>query len=344
MIKNCEFAIGTYEINLIPKYELMSIFNTLNGYCKYIDTAVNYNNDYVLKECINSSDKIISKISPCHIDYYEFFISNHLKELNRNTIDIMLIHSSRGNWQKLAKKMVGDIRFKEIGVSNFNIDEIKEYKRITGVYPEYNEIEINPEYTDIETIDFCKKNKIKIIAYCILGGKYKATQFIANYSLQYLMNYAANYADIVIIRADNNVQAEQFKNCINYSYDITNEYVPQHQNKSMQPMNYTNKTINRYFANERIYGNYPLWDCDARFNKTEIIIDLPEFEMLGDYLTYIRYKYQHEDMTIDKRYFGEFLNIDNNKYLMFYMTDKDNNLTKVNIDADKKLYLLEVKQ
>ena len=48
----------------------------------------------------------------------------------------------------------------------------------------------------------------------------------------------------------------EFKNCIDYSYDITNKYVPQRQNKSMQPMNYTNKTINRYFANERIYGNY----------------------------------------------------------------------------------------
>ena len=62
---------------------------------------------------------------------------------------------------------------------------------------------------------------IKIIAYCILGGKYNAQRFIARYSLPHLMNFAANYADIVILRADNHKQTDSFIDVIeNYTSNV----------------------------------------------------------------------------------------------------------------------------
>ena len=119
---NKQYAIGTYEINLLDKNELKSILEVQSQYCSYIDTAIDYDNDYVLSDF--QKLKMISKISSCHYDEYDFFVDNHLKYLNRDKIDIMLIHSNRGDWEPLAKKMQGDKRFDKIGVSNFTKKDI----------------------------------------------------------------------------------------------------------------------------------------------------------------------------------------------------------------------------
>ena len=122
---NCEFAVGTWEIHLQTKSEQSMIINKMKSICKYIDTAIDYNNDYLLKN-IKDNYTIISKISSYHGDDYEFFISNHLKCLNTDKIDIMLIHSNRGNWQKVANLMANDNRFIENGVSKFTPADIEE--------------------------------------------------------------------------------------------------------------------------------------------------------------------------------------------------------------------------
>ena len=47
---NKQYAIGTYEINLLDKNELKSILEVQSQYCSYIDTAIDYDNDYVLSD------------------------------------------------------------------------------------------------------------------------------------------------------------------------------------------------------------------------------------------------------------------------------------------------------
>lgn len=340
-----DFAIGTYEINLLADNERRNVFNDLYFISEYIDTAINYNNDYLLKGL--PEHKIISKISACHYDDYEFFVSNHLKCLNRSFIDIMLIHSNRGNWIPLAKKLFTDKRFLHIGVSNFNIEDIKKYKEVIGKYPEYNELEINIHYTDIETIDFCKQNNIKIIAYGILGGKYEAMRNISLYSLPYLISYAANYSDIIILKADSQYQSEQFKNVVNnYVIDITIDYKVNNTHKSIEPMVYTVPYIEKRFKGELTYYN-----CCGENNgnlfkfKEELKLDLNKFEMLGDYLTYIRYKYRQNYNCgfFDNIYDYDFLIGDDDNYYVVNLVDKNNHLTKI-ISDDTKVHIYKYKR
>lgn len=335
------FALGTYEINLMMTHELNDVFNILLQQVEYIDTAVNYNNDYL----IPTKKKVISKIASCHYDNYDFFVEGHLKSLRRSYIDIMLIHSDRGDWTKLALKMKDDKRFKEIGVSNFNVDDIKKYKEVVGSYPAYNEIEINPHYVDIETVNFCKENNIKIIAYCIFGGKYNAMRNIADYSLGYLISYANHFADIVILRADSRRQADEIFDAIklhNESKDVYN--IPTVKDKSMQPMKYKIPTTKKYFANELTYSIYESRNVVAfnnimLTNKCMLKLD-NKYEMLGDYATYLRYLLKQYTAPL---YLSDYI-IVNGKAYTIRLFDKSGNLTKITTNADTYLVSYDIKE
>ena len=331
---NGTFALGTYEINLMSAKVLDDMFDVLLSNVEYIDTAINYNNDYL----IPTRKKVISKIASCHFDNYDFFVEGHLKSLNRDYIDIMLIHSNRGDWTKLALKMKDDKRFKKIGVSNFNVDDIKKYKEIVGNYPAYNEIEINPHYVDIETINFCKENNIKIIAYCIFGGKYHAMRNIADYSLGYLISYANNFADIVILRADSRRQAEEIADAIKL-HDTDNDIydIPNVKDKSMEPMTYKIPTIKKYFANELTYSIYESYNNVILTNKSMLKLD-NNYEMLGDYTTYLRYFLKQ---YVNPCYMSDYIVVDDKAYAI-RLFDKNGNLTKITTNADVYLVSYDI--
>lgn len=332
---NCKYAIGTYEMDLLSKEDFSYVINKLSTVCKYVDTAINYNNDYLFSDIQNKT--IISKIAPCQTDYFDFLLTNHLKCLKKSKIDIMLIHNNRQDYTKLIKLIENDNRIIHRGVSNFNIADLKVYKSVAGHYPEYNEIEINPEYTDCETIKFCKENNIKIIAYCILGGKYNAMRYITKYSLSYLMSYAAHYADIVILRADNKKQADAFVNiALNFDASVYKNFTPLSNNKSMTPMIYDVPIIDKFYKGIRTYRN----DCYDTSNKFKIVYKIEikdiEFEMLGDYNTYFRYLLSLDNVVYD----NDLLQIYDDIYFQFYMTNVDDKLTKVNINSRKYIQIL----
>lgn len=334
---NCEFAIGTYEIELLNKADRAEMFTSLDAICSYIDTAINYNNDYLLTE---AHQKIISKISACHYDVYDFMVSNHLRCLRRDFIDIMLIHSNRGNWKRLALKMKDDTRFMHIGVSNFNVNDILEYERVVGHLPEYCELEVNPQYVDVETIMFCKMHGIKVIAYAILGGKYRAMRNIASYSLPYLISFAAKFADILILRANSKTQANAFFDVVkNYELNENVKIDGVVLNKAIEPMKYQVPNIIKHFCGELTYHNTCGQNNDVIFNnKEQIYIDFPKFEMLGDYKTYVRYLFGGH------RYRYDFLISNNNTLYAVYLFDKQGRLTKVNDgNVDVQVYKFEVR-
>ncbi len=337
-----KFAVGTWEIHLQGSNERQYILDYMDEICNYIDTAIDYNNDYLLKD-IRNKYKVISKISSYHGENYEFFVSNHLKCLNTDKIDIMLIHSNRGNWQYVAKQMANDNRFIKKGVSNFTVNDIEEFKLITGYYPDYCEVEINPYYIDLNTIDFCKEHNIKIIAYGIFGGKYNATRNIANFSLPYMISFAAHYADIIIVKPECERHVIEIK-------DVVNNFMIS-SNTNFSPIAYTNKAIEpMVYDASQIYHkeclDYPTYHNAVghnvqvfdRFSAVELNDNLPNFEMLGDYLTYIRYKYRtHYDDNKPVYYYDFLIGDDNNLYAI-YLYDENDNISKINKFNKVKLF------
>ena len=339
--ENHEFAVGTWEINLQTPTERKLILETLKSICKYVDTAIDYNNDYLIAKDVPTSYKLISKIAPCHMQCYDFMVDNHIKCLKRDSIDIMLIHSSRGDWKPLAKRINEDKRFLEVGVSNFNVEELEEYKQLIGKYPAYNEIEINPRYTDIKTVEFCKKNDIKVIAYGIYGGKYNAMTNIAEYSLPYLLKYAAAFADILILKPESERQVFEVKNVIeNYDFDDDNKVVAAEDridDKAVVPMRYYAKNIVKNFNGVQTYFNACPDNKNHIFSVEKLDIELPQFEMLGDYMAYIRYMFKQDYSPYVGMYFYDFLIGDDKNLYVVHILDEYNRLTKINTTGKVKV-------
>lgn len=334
-----EYAIGTYEINLLQKDDLKKVFEIMQPSCKWIDTAIDYDNDYLFPSIADKDTKIITKISSCHFDDYELFVTNHLKYLKRDKVDMMLIHSNRGDWMPLAKRIVKDDRFIHKGVSNFTATDLQSYHDLTGEWPYANEIEINPFYTDIEAINFCKEKGIKIISYAILGGKYNSWQNVAHYGLGNLVAYAAKYADIVICRANSSTEAEHFVDIIqNFNFKKAAKITLEDGDKAIEPMRYTSPSVYNFMFGKPTY----LREFGSNDNKVtrvksaqQLKLVLPKFEMLGDYKTFLRYMYRNNG------YFGDWLDLGDNKYLAIYLWDKDHKLTKVSPNAEIEVWEYE---
>lgn len=333
-----EYAIGTYEINLLHEDDLNATFNALQEVCQWVDTAINYDNDYLLPSVLNEQTKIITKISSCHYDDYELFVSNHLKCLKRDQVDLMLVHSDRGDWSELIKRIAIDSRFIHTGVSNFTAQDMQKYYDITGQWPYANELEINPYYVDLEAIEFCKQHGIKVIAYAILGGKYNSWQTVAQFGLGNLIAFAQKFADIIIVRANSKTEAKHFAQNIKH-FDFAHAVAIEpfsKMTKSIEPMQYTSPVVYNQFLGRPTY----LRECEVNNSKsleiksaTLLDTKLPDAEMLGDYKVFLRYKLNPEDQN---PYIGDWLNSKDYKSLYaIYLWDKNNKLTKVVPDATR---------
>jgi len=201
-------VIGTYEIETqFCNFEDYLRPLTYAKEFEWLDTAITYNNDYFIKPW---KGKIISKISPSMYDSYDWWVENHLKCLGRSKIDVMLVHNTRNdNWLKMYLKLLRDSRFIEVGVSNVTVDDLKEIHKVSGKWPVWVETEINPNYCDLELVQFCKSKGIKVIAYAIFGGKYNARRNISRYTIPVILNSVLNVADLAIVRWDTASQLGQ---------------------------------------------------------------------------------------------------------------------------------------
>lgn len=307
-------VLGTYEIDQALNSEYYRRYISSYDNIKWIDTSICYNNDLYLNEILrkNKKAKVISKIPPQMTKEYEFMMSNHLRCLGRKRIDVMLIHNSRSDWKELAEKLCDDNRIGEVGVSNFTIEQIEEFKDLIGYYPDYNEMEINVNYYDKELIEFCHNNNIKIIAYAILGGKYNARRNISKFTLPYLLTFVGRLAEFVIVRSDNSHRVHDMISYLSLFKKIINEdeykgglfEVSEEMNKSIIPDTYSKPKIFTRHAfptnSDKVhYLSGLVMSTGFKMNESSIQDDLgfnilassiPKYEFISDYRVYFRYK------------------------------------------------------
>ncbi|HEY6125892.1 MAG TPA: aldo/keto reductase [Steroidobacteraceae bacterium] len=164
-------GLGTYEL----KHQTVdSVADALESGYHMIDTSGDYHTQRGIGEAIRRSDVardsiyLVTKIEET-ADAFEATRAN-LAELRQDYVDLVLIHRppERGVgeslWQGLRRaKQAGLTR--DIGVSNYSIEQIEELVYRTGELPVVNQIEWSPFGHSPRMLDFCHDNDIVIQAW-----------------------------------------------------------------------------------------------------------------------------------------------------------------------------------
>ncbi len=143
------------------------------GY-RMIDTSGDYGTQPGIGEGIRRSGKareeiyVVTKVEE-HDDAYRATAAN-LEELGLDYADLMLIHRPppRGAgvelWAGLLRAREDGLT-RDIGVSNYTIEQMDELERATGERPTVNQIEWTPFGWSGEMLDYCREKGIVIQAY-----------------------------------------------------------------------------------------------------------------------------------------------------------------------------------
>lgn len=162
------------------------------GY-RHIDTAQAYGNERGVGEGIRTCgiqrDKlfVVSKVAAEHKTYEEAKkgIDETLSKMGLDYLDMMIIHSpqpwvdvnqsedryvegNRAAWRALEEAYkAGKLRV--IGVSNFQIEDLKSLMEVCEIKPMVNQILLHISNTPFELVEYCQKNGIAVEAYSPIG-------------------------------------------------------------------------------------------------------------------------------------------------------------------------------
>ena len=172
------YGIGTYSLHgEVCKKSLSAAFES--G-VRLIDTAHAYGNEIEVGEAIRNSKIpreeffVITKIYPNQFDNPTAAIEEALKKLNIGYIDMMLLHHPGKGDVEVYKKIeeyVAAGKIRSIGLSNWYIDELKNFLPQVKIKPALVQNEIHPYYQEQKVVPFIQSLGIVVQAWYPFGGR-----------------------------------------------------------------------------------------------------------------------------------------------------------------------------
>ena len=173
-------GIGTFLLS--PDEAEASVKSALADGYRLIDTANAYVNEKAVGRAIKASGVAREEIfleTKLWPSFYEDddAVEKTLARLDTDTIDLLLIHQPAGNYiagYKQMEKAYKEGKVRAIGLSNFNVDQIKEIFDVCEVRPAVLQTEVHPYSQEKELKTFLDKEGIVIQAWYPLGHGDKA--------------------------------------------------------------------------------------------------------------------------------------------------------------------------
>ena len=200
-IKIPSIGFGTYksgdnnETAEIVKYALEC------GY-RQIDTASFYGNEVGIGNAIKESKVkredmfLVTKLWNDDHGYDKTIeaFNNSLKRLQVEYLDLYLIHwpnkLNAETWRAFEDLYKAG-KVKAIGVCNFKIGHLEELKKTAKIIPMVNQVEVHPESSKNEMLNYCIENNIQLIAWSpIMRGKLFTNELMLNLSEKYQKSIA----------------------------------------------------------------------------------------------------------------------------------------------------------
>ena len=168
-------GIGTFLLE--PDDAEKSVISALNDGYRLIDTANAYMNEKACGRAMKKSGLkredifLETKLWPSFYEQ-EDAVEKTLKRLNTDYIDLLLIHQPAGNYiagYRLMEKAYKEGKVRAIGLSNFNVEQIKEILSVCEVKPTVLQTEVHPYSQEKELKEFLAQENIYIQAWYPLG-------------------------------------------------------------------------------------------------------------------------------------------------------------------------------
>lgn len=147
---------------------------------RFFDTSPNYNVDISLGQAFKQAGLrreeiiIVEKVdNPDQLQPIRISLENCLKRLDTDYIDLYLIHwPFPGRYVDTWKQMEQFCRegiVKSLGVCNFMPHHLAPLLKKADIVPSVNQIELHPLFTQKDTVEYCRRNGIAVMAYTPLG-------------------------------------------------------------------------------------------------------------------------------------------------------------------------------
>ena len=176
-------GLGTYSLH--GEECINSVKSALSNGVQLIDTASAYGNEKEVGQAIRESIKegiiqredvfVTTKIYPGdEMENPEEAIQTCLDRLNIGYVDMMLLHHPDKNDVKAyqaLEKFVEDGQIRSIGLSNWYIEELKEFLPKVNIVPALVQNEIHPYYQENDVIPYIQSLGIVVQGWYPLGGR-----------------------------------------------------------------------------------------------------------------------------------------------------------------------------
>ena len=172
------YGLGTYSLH--DEECKKSVTAALKSGVRLIDTAHAYGNEKEIGEAIRASNIpreeifIITKLYPDQFSDPDATIEEALEQLDLEYIDMMLLHHPGDGdieaYQAMEKAVkAGKIR--SIGLSNWYVEELKEFLPQVETTPALVQNEIHPYYQENDVIPYIQEHGIVVQGWYPLGGR-----------------------------------------------------------------------------------------------------------------------------------------------------------------------------
>lgn len=200
-------GIGTYS--LTDDICVDSVTAALEHGVRLIDTAYMYHNEEEVGEAVRKSGIpreeifVTTKLYPSQFDHAAEAIDEALEKLDIGYIDFMLLHHpGEGDVgaYKAMEQAVKDGKVRSIGLSNWYIEEMKEFLPQITIVPALVQNEIHPYYQENGIIPYMHEKGIVMQGWYPLGGRGYTQELLNDESIVAIAQAYVKSAAQVILR------------------------------------------------------------------------------------------------------------------------------------------------
>jgi len=176
-----ELGLGTWQ-NSNPEECSESVETALDMGYRHIDTAQAYSNEGDVGEGLSAADVdredffLASKvwINKLSAEKVKASTEESLDKLGVDSVDLMYVHWPSGDYRPeetlgAFRELVEEGRIDNIGISNFEPEQVDEAMEIAGEHIVANQVEMHPLLQQEEILEKCREHDIYLVAYSPLA-------------------------------------------------------------------------------------------------------------------------------------------------------------------------------